>query len=76
MEDDLIDLRGFRCPLPVLKTRHHLRKLEPGTQLWVETDDPLAGVDIPHFCNEHNQELVRQEAFLSPQLLPTREAGK
>jgi len=57
-----IDLRGFQCPLPVLKTRHHLRKLSEGQQLLVLTDDPLATVDIPHFCNEFEQKLLSEES--------------
>jgi TusA-related sulfurtransferase len=27
----------------------------------VITDDPLAGLDIPNFCNEYDQELVDQK---------------
>lgn len=60
-EIQLIDLRGYQCPLPVLKTRNAMRKLTVGEQLEVLTDDPLAGLDIPNFCNEHGQELVSQK---------------
>ena len=52
------DLRGFRCPLPVLKLRVRLRPLAPGTVVTVLTDDPLAGVDVPHFCAEAGHRLV------------------
>ena len=55
-----IDLRGYQCPLPVLKTRNAMRKLADGEQIEVMTDDPLAGLDIPNFCNECSQELVSQ----------------
>ena len=63
MDDEatLADLRGFRCPLPVLKTRVRLRGLAPGDRLTVLTDDPLAGLDLPAFCNEQGQRLVLQE---------------
>lgn len=55
------DLRGLQCPLPVLKTRNRMRKMSAGDSLWVVTDDPLAGLDIPNFCNEYDQKLVDQQ---------------
>ena len=55
-----LDLRGYQCPLPVLKTRNAMRKLQPGDQIEVQTDDPLAVIDIPNFCNEHGQLLIEQ----------------
>ena len=61
MQEEL-DLRGYQCPLPVLKTRAKLRKMQPGNQVWVLTDDPLATIDIPAFCNESGQLLVEQVA--------------
>ncbi|CDZ59899.1 sulfurtransferase TusA family protein [Neorhizobium galegae] len=57
----LYDLRGLKCPLPVLKTRRRLKGMESGTELVIETTDPLAGIDIPHFCNQEGHELVRSE---------------
>jgi len=61
-DDTILDLRGLRCPMPVLKTRQRLRKMDVGEELQVLTDDPLAGLDIPAFCNEQKQELVAQVA--------------
>ena len=52
------DLRGFRCPLPVLKLRVRLKGLAPGERATVLTDDPLAAIDVPHFCAEAGQVLV------------------
>lgn len=57
------DLRGLQCPLPVLKTRNRMRKMAEGERIWVITDDPLATIDIPNFCNEYEQELISQETF-------------
>lgn len=54
------DLRGYQCPLPVLKTRNRMRSMDNNEQIWVVTDDPLAGLDIPNFCNEYSQLLVEQ----------------
>ncbi|KQV24436.1 response regulator SirA [Rhizobium sp. Root1203] len=55
------DLRGLKCPLPVLETRRKMSSLPSGTIIRVETTDPLAGIDIPHFCNEDGHELIEAE---------------
>jgi tRNA 2-thiouridine synthesizing protein A len=55
------DLKGLKCPLPVLKTRRRLADMKPGDELLIETSDPLAGLDIPHFCNEDGHDLLTQE---------------
>ena len=47
-----IDLRGLKCPLPALRTRKALSRLEPGTTLVVECTDPLAEIDIPNLVRK------------------------
>ena len=56
-----LDLRGLKCPYPVIKTENRLANLAGGTLLSVETTDPLSAIDIPHFCNENGHALVSQE---------------
>lgn len=58
---EVYDLRGLKCPLPVLKTKKKLEPLAAGAMLWIETTDPLAVIDIPHFCNEHGHALEASE---------------
>ena len=62
-EDDTetYDLRGLKCPLPVMKARKRLSAMAPGAALWVETTDPLAVIDIPHFCHEDGHALEASE---------------
>jgi tRNA 2-thiouridine synthesizing protein A len=55
-----LDLKGLKCPLPVLRTRRRLIDLASGTLIEVETTDPLAGIDIPHFCHEDGHRLESQ----------------
>ncbi|WP_417671358.1 sulfurtransferase TusA family protein [Roseibium sp.] len=55
--DTTLDLKGLKCPLPVLKTRKALSRLERGARLIVLTTDPMAFLDIPHFCNEDGHKL-------------------
>lgn len=47
-----LDLRGYRCPAPVIKLEAALRKAPPGASVIAVADDPIAAVDIPHFCRE------------------------
>lgn len=58
--DDIvtIDLRGLKCPLPVLKTARRMASSQPGTRFLVVTDDPMAAIDMPNFCREENHKLI------------------
>jgi tRNA 2-thiouridine synthesizing protein A len=56
--EDVIDLSGLLCPLPVLKARKHLAAMQPGHVLKVLATDPVAAIDMPHFCNEQGHELL------------------
>lgn len=56
-----LDLRGLKCPLPVMWTERAISKLKSNDLISVETTDPLAAIDIPHFCNTELHKLVSQE---------------
>lgn len=58
--DEDIDARGLICPLPVLRAAKVLRAMAPGTVLRVQADDPVAVIDIPHFCQEAGHALLAQ----------------
>jgi tRNA 2-thiouridine synthesizing protein A len=47
MAEKTFDLRGLKCPLPVLRTRKALAGLRAGDILVVACTDPLAVIDIP-----------------------------
>lgn len=55
------DLRGLKCPLPVLKARKRMSGMAEGERLWLETTDPMAVVDVPHFCNEAGHLLIETQ---------------
>jgi len=57
----LLDLRGYRCPVPVIRLEAALRKLPLGAQVTVIADDPVAAIDIPHFCREGGYGVERLE---------------
>lgn len=56
--DEIYDLRGLNCPLPVLKIRKRLVETDKGSVLVAETTDPLAVIDIPHFCKEYGHDML------------------
>ena len=62
-QDDIavLDLRGLKCPLPVLKTQKAMRSMAAGDKVWVETTDPLAAIDIPNFCDNDGHALEETE---------------
>jgi tRNA 2-thiouridine synthesizing protein A len=49
---EILDARGLKCPLPVLKAEKRLATLPPGSALIVLATDPMAKVDIPLFCRQ------------------------
>ena len=61
--ESALDLRGLKCPLPVLKTRKHMRDLAIGARIRIETTDPLAVIDMPHFCREDGHQLLDSAAI-------------
>ncbi|PPQ40044.1 tRNA 2-thiouridine synthesizing protein A [Rhodoblastus acidophilus] len=55
-----LDLRGLKCPLPVLKTRKFLANLAPGDRVQVSCTDPMSLVDLPHLLRETGDTLETQ----------------
>lgn len=56
-----LDLSGLLCPLPVLKARKKLEAMTSDSILVVLATDPMAAIDMPHFCNEQGHQLLSQE---------------
>jgi tRNA 2-thiouridine synthesizing protein A len=52
------DAVGLLCPLPVLRARKVLLGMAPGAVLRLLADDPVAVIDIPHFCAEAGHVLL------------------
>jgi tRNA 2-thiouridine synthesizing protein A len=59
----IIDARGHRCPVPTLKLRRYLADQTAGTTVVLLADDPMAQIDVPHFCNQNSYLLLSTEAF-------------
>lgn len=56
--DDEYDASGLICPMPVLKARKRLMALRPGQVLRLIATDPVAVIDLPHFCAQSGHELL------------------
>ena len=54
----VLDVTGYQCPLPVLHARKRLIALAPGDELLVLANDPVARLDLPHFCAEAGHDLL------------------
>ena len=59
--DSELDSTGLLCPLPVLKIRKKLKEMQKGDILRVIADDTAAIVDIPHYCHESGDKILRQD---------------
>ncbi|GHH66031.1 hypothetical protein GCM10017772_05240 [Promicromonospora soli] len=54
----LVDARGLRCPLPVIRLAAAARGLPAGTVLTVLSTDPAAKLDVPAWCRMRGHEHV------------------
>ena len=66
MAEKTFDLRGLKCPLPVLRTRRALASMAPGDVLIVSCTDPLAGIDIPNLLRQTRPMKPDEGAAASP----------
>jgi tRNA 2-thiouridine synthesizing protein A len=58
MAEIVLDTKGMKCPLPVLKARKALKDVAPGGILRVIATDPGAKTDFDHFCKTTGCRLV------------------
>jgi tRNA 2-thiouridine synthesizing protein A len=56
--DETIDCEGLLCPLPVLKARKLLLRMPVDAVLCVRATDPMAAIDLPHFCAEAGHVMI------------------
>ena len=58
MADEILDAKGLNCPLPILKTKKAISKLESGQVLEVHSTDAGSVKDMESFCNQTKNKLV------------------
>lgn len=49
---EILDVSGHKCPIPVLRLRRALEKLDQGAMIELIATDPMTLIDVPHFCNQ------------------------
>jgi TusA-related sulfurtransferase len=70
-----LDLRGLKCPLPVLKTRKVLAGMAPGETVEVACTDPLSVIDLPNLVRETGDALESQSRTADAVLFLIRKAA-
>ena len=54
----VVDARGLRCPVPVIRLGAAMRDLEPGALARLLATDPAARSDVAAFCRMRGHVLV------------------
>jgi len=56
--DQYLDAKGLNCPLPILKSKLLLNKMQPDEILLVEATDPHSQVDFEAYCARTDHEII------------------
>jgi tRNA 2-thiouridine synthesizing protein A len=59
--ETILDLRGLRCPYPVLRAKTAISEIAVGETLVLECTDPLTAIDVPHFASQTGHLLAGHE---------------
>ncbi len=57
-EPVILDLRGVRCPLPIVRLNNHVKTLSPGERVAFVADDPAFELDIRAWARRTGHELA------------------
>jgi len=55
---DELDAKGLNCPLPILRAKKAVNKLESGQVLKIVATDPGSVKDFEAFCNQTGNKLL------------------
>ena len=58
MADQILDVKGLNCPLPILRAKKALKDVPTGGTLQVLATDPGAVKDFEAFCRTTGNELL------------------
>jgi tRNA 2-thiouridine synthesizing protein A len=62
MADQVLDVKGLNCPLPILRAKKALKDIPAGGTLQVLATDPGAVKDFEAFCRTTGNELVESKS--------------
>lgn len=57
--DQYLDAKGLNCPLPILKSKVLLNKMQPAEILLVESTDPHSQIDFEAYCARTEHEIIK-----------------
>ncbi len=58
MADEVLDVKGLNCPLPILRAKKKLNSMEQNKTLEILATDPGAVKDFEAFCRTTGNTLV------------------
>lgn len=58
----IVNARGLKCPMPVIKLQQAIRQLDSHQQIWVECTDLGAEKDIASWCKVNKHTFQQAEA--------------
>jgi tRNA 2-thiouridine synthesizing protein A len=61
MADQILDVKGLNCPLPILRAKKALKEVPVGGTLQVLATDPGAVKDFEAFCRATGNELLESK---------------
>ena len=74
MQATILDTKGMRCPLPVLRARKAMKALAPGGVLEVHATDPGSVKDFKAFCETTGDELLAADESAGVYIFRIRKA--
>lgn len=75
MADTVLDTKGLKCPLPVLRARKAMKQLTPGQTIEIHATDPSSVQDFANFCETTGHELMNASEQDGVYIFEIRKAG-
>ncbi len=57
----VLDAKGLSCPMPLLRTKKEIGKIETGQILQIDGTDPGSRNDIPGWCSRAGHEYLGEK---------------
>ncbi|CAK8722304.1 MAG: sulfurtransferase TusA family protein [Candidatus Electrothrix sp. AW2] len=57
----VLDAKGLSCPMPLLRTKKEIGKIETGQVLQIDGTDPGSRNDIPGWCSRAGHEYLGEK---------------
>ena len=71
----VIDLRGLKCPAPIVRLNERIGELDTGTQLTALADDRAFELDVQAWCRRTGHELLSLKTDSDTLSASIRKAG-